>query len=116
MSRLLKGLFTGNFGEASRDSVNENLGKVPGRRKKNRARKQISSNLQLQEITEAGQKKGGFFSRFNYPRLRARRKRPNQYVVAVVFGISIGLYIFQPLFKEIGEQQRQKINEGKQLK
>ena len=116
MSRLLKGLFTGNFGEASRDSVNQNLDKVPARRKKNRNRKKVSSNLQLQEITEAGEKKGGFFSRFNYPQLRARRKRPNQYIVAVVFGISIGLYVFQPLFKEIGEQQRQKINEGAKLK
>ena len=116
MSRLLKGLFTGNFGEASRDSVNQNLEKVPARRKKNRIRKKISSNLQLQEISEAGEKKGGFFSRFNYPRLRARRKRPNQYIVAVIFGISIGLYVFQPVFKEIGEQQRQKIDEGAKLK
>ena len=74
----------------------------------------IITNLQLKEITEAaGKKNKSFFSKLNYPKLRSRRNRPNQYLVAVVFGISIGLYVFQPLMKEIGEKQRQEMNEGK---
>ena len=114
MSNLIKGLFSGNFGEAKRENINQELDKLPPRRKKKSQRKKISSNLQLKEITEAaGKKNKSFFSKLNYPKLRSRRNRPNQYLVAVVFGISIGLYVFQPLMKEIGEKQRQEMNEGK---
>ena len=114
MSNLIKGLFSGNFGESKRENINQELDKLPPRRKKKSQRKKISSNLQLKEITEAaGKKNKSFFSKLNYPKLRSRRNRPNQYLVAVVFGISIGLYVFQPLMKEIGEKQRQEMNEGK---
>ena len=53
MSNLIKGLFSGNFGEAKRENINQELDKLPPRRKKKSQRKKISSNLQLKEITEA---------------------------------------------------------------
>eukprot|EP00943_MAST-04B_sp_MAST-4B-sp1_P009271 g9271.t1 len=114
MSNWIKGLFSGNFGEAKREHVNQDLDKLKPRRGKKRRHKKISSNLQLNEIREAaGTNRKGLFPKLNYPKLRPRRNRPNQYIVAVVFGISIGLYVFQPLLKEIGEKQRQEMNEGK---
>ena len=114
MSNWIKGLFSGNFGEAKREHINQELANPAARRRKKRRHKRISSNLQLNEIKEAAEtNRKGLFPKLNYPKLRARRNRSNQYIVAVVFGISIGLYVFQPLFKEIGEQQRQEMNEGK---
>jgi|TARA_B110000003_G_scaffold146113_1_gene147076 hypothetical protein len=71
MSSFFKGIFTGDFGQASR----QNAAKIP---------KNIKS----------------------IPRLQPRRRQGGRYVLAIVLGVSIGVYAFEPLFREIGEKQK----------
>ena len=69
---FFKGIFTNNFGSASRTHTGNRL--IP---------------TSLKEI----------------PRLRPRRRQGRQYAFAVVLGIAISCYTFQPLFKEFAEEQ-----------
>ena len=71
MSSFFKGIFTGDFGQASRQKA-ANIPKS------------------LRQV----------------PRLQPRRRQGGRYVLAVVLGVSIGVYAFEPLFREIGEKQK----------
>ena len=107
--RLLKGLFTETSGKRAVTCQSE-FRESAARKKESHQKK--SSNLQLQEVSEAGEKRRILLEvQLSTVASPSKTSKPI-YCCCRLWDIHRA-YVFQPLFKEIGEQQRQKLMRSK---